>query len=337
MFSEALTHPLYTFNCTVLPPAFCDWLFNSEGETLWIVFPLSINYEPKVSQTGNQLHKEKGHGLAILVHFLPYSIADHPPFCELVQQVYETPNYKEISKHCNLWRNFNDIEDSWASVLSIIDFYASHQDELVAAAGPGHWNDPDMILAGNFGLSFEEARAQFALWAIMASPLLVSNDLRSLDSEFRELLLNKDVIDVNQDPLGIMGKRIYQKSNMEIWIRPISPLSGNGKYSYAVVFFNRRTLGGPVEVSANVGSLGLDSVNCYDVNDVFSAENSEKYCPSDNITLTVNPSGNLGGRTRNILRPSSVALKRKNQEINRLQLAVKLPWAIFFESVDILS
>ncbi|GFY46262.1 alpha-N-acetylgalactosaminidase [Trichonephila inaurata madagascariensis] len=201
------------------------------------------------------------------------------------------PNYKEIAKHCNLWRNFNDIEDSWASVLSIIDFYASHQDELVAAAGPGHWNDPDMILAGNFGLSFEEARAQFALWAIMASPLLMSNDLRSLDSKFRELLLNKDVIAVNQDPLGIMGKRIYQKSNMEIWIRPISPLSENGKYSYAVVFFNRRTLGGPVEVSANVSSLGLDSVNCYDVNDVFSVENSEKYCPSDNITLAVNPSG----------------------------------------------
>ncbi|GFR27427.1 alpha-N-acetylgalactosaminidase [Trichonephila clavata] len=187
--------------------------------------------------------------------------------------------------------NFNDIEDSWASVLSIIDFYASHQDELVAAAGPGHWNDPDMILAGNFGLSFEEARAQFALWAIMASPLLVSNDLRSLDSKFRELLLNKDVIAVNQDPLGIMGKRIYQKSNMEIWIRPISPLSGNGKYSYALVFFNRRTLGGPVEVSANVGSLGLDSVNCYDVIDVFSIEKSTKYCPSNNITLTVNPSG----------------------------------------------
>ncbi|GIY86114.1 alpha-N-acetylgalactosaminidase [Caerostris darwini] len=201
------------------------------------------------------------------------------------------PNYAEIANHCNLWRNFNDIEDSWASVLSIVDFYAAHQDELVAAAGPGHWNDPDMILAGNFGLSYEEARAQFALWAIMASPLLMSNDLRSLDPEHKKLLLNKDVIAVNQDALGIMGKRIYNKNNMEIWTRPISPVSKSGKYSYALVFFNRRTLGGPVSVSANLDSIGLDNESCYNVKDAFNNEKSQQYCPSDNITLNVNPSG----------------------------------------------
>ncbi|CAL1263604.1 unnamed protein product [Larinioides sclopetarius] len=122
------------------------------------------------------------------------------------------PDYTAIAKHCNLWRNFDDIEDSWESVLSIVDFYAAHQDELVSAAGPGHWNDPDMILGGNFGLSYDEAKAQLALWAIMASPLLMSNDLRSIEPKFKELLLNKDVIAVNQDSLGIMGKRIYNVS-----------------------------------------------------------------------------------------------------------------------------
>lgn len=68
------------------------------------------------------------------------------------------------------------------------------------------------ILAGNFGLSYEEAKAQFALWAIMASPLLLSNDLRSLDTIYKELLTNKEIIAVNQDPLGIMGKRVYNVS-----------------------------------------------------------------------------------------------------------------------------
>ncbi|KAF8790285.1 alpha-N-acetylgalactosaminidase-like [Argiope bruennichi] len=201
------------------------------------------------------------------------------------------PDYAAIAQHCNLWRNFDDIEDSWDSVLSIVDFYAAHQDELVAAAGPGHWNDPDMILGGNFGLSYDEARAQFALWAIMASPLLMSNDLRSIEPKFKALLLNKDVIAVNQDPLGIMGKRIYNNNKVEIWSRPISPVNKSGKYSFALVFFNRRTLGGPVSVSANIESLGLDNVNCYDVRDLFSTEASRKYCPSDNITLSVNPSG----------------------------------------------
>nr|XP_042906106.1 alpha-N-acetylgalactosaminidase isoform X2 [Parasteatoda tepidariorum] len=130
------------------------------------------------------------------------------------------PDYSSIAKHCNLWRNYNDIEDSWASVLSIIDFYAAHQDELIAAAGPGHWNDPDMIIGGNFGLSYEEARSQLALWAIMASPLLMSNDLRSLKPEFKELLLNKDILSINQDTLGLMGKRIYNRTEEGI----ITPL-----------------------------------------------------------------------------------------------------------------
>ncbi|CAL1263603.1 unnamed protein product [Larinioides sclopetarius] len=201
------------------------------------------------------------------------------------------PDYTAIAKHCNLWRNFDDIEDSWESVLSIVDFYAAHQDELVSAAGPGHWNDPDMILGGNFGLSYDEAKAQLALWAIMASPLLMSNDLRSIEPKFKELLLNKDVIAVNQDSLGIMGKRIYNKNKVEIWRRPINPVSKSGEYSYALVFFNRRTLGGPVNVDANLKSLGLDNVGCYDVQDLFSTEKSKEYCPSDNITLSVNPSG----------------------------------------------
>lgn len=201
------------------------------------------------------------------------------------------PNYKYIAENCNLWRNFDDIEDSWQSVLTIIEFYAQNQEDLIAAAGPGHWNDPDMVIAGNFGLSYDEARAQLALWAIMASPLLMSNDLRSIKPEFLSLLKNKDVVEVNQDPLGIMGKRIYNNNSIQIWTRPISPISSNGKYSFAVVFFNNRTLGGPVSVTAQLEYLGLDNLNCYNIHDVFDEMSVNQLCPQNEITLKVNPSG----------------------------------------------
>lgn len=56
------------------------------------------------------------------------------------------PNFSSIIEHCNLWRNFDDIQDSWASVESIIDYYGNHQDVIVPNAGPGHWNDPDMVI-----------------------------------------------------------------------------------------------------------------------------------------------------------------------------------------------
>jgi hypothetical protein len=66
------------------------------------------------------------------------------------------PNYPAIAEHCNLWRNFDDITDSWDSVLSIIDFYGKDEDGFSAFAGPGKWNDPDMLIIGNFGLSLDQ-------------------------------------------------------------------------------------------------------------------------------------------------------------------------------------
>lgn len=78
---------------------------------------------------------------------------------------------------------------------------------------------------------------------------------------------------------------------MEIWRRPISPVNAAEEYSQALVFFNRRTLGGPVKVTANLNSIGLTSKDCYTIYDVFTVEDSKKYCPADNITVSVNPSG----------------------------------------------
>ena len=70
-------------------------------------------------------------------------------------------NYTELAILCNLWRNYGDIQDSWADVLDIMDWWATNQDVLVSAAGPGHFNDPDMVIVGDYALSFDQSKVQF--------------------------------------------------------------------------------------------------------------------------------------------------------------------------------
>lgn len=74
---------------------------------------------------------------------------------------------------------------------TIVQYFAENQDRIAPNAAPGHWNDPDMLLIGNFGLSLEQSQAQMALWAILAAPLLMSTDLNEIRPEFREILLNR--------------------------------------------------------------------------------------------------------------------------------------------------
>ncbi|KAK4830202.1 hypothetical protein QYF61_009269 [Mycteria americana] len=119
-------------------------------------------------------------------------------------------NYTVLAEVCNLWRNYDDIQDSWDSVLSILDWFSANQDVLQPAAGPGHWNDPDMLIIGNFGLSYEQSRSQMALWTVMAAPLLMSTDLRTISPSAKEILQNRLMIQINQDPLGIQGRRIVK-------------------------------------------------------------------------------------------------------------------------------
>ncbi len=96
-----------------------------------------------------------------------------------------------ISEHCNLWRNWDDINDSWNSLTSIINYFDKNEERIQRFAGPGHWNDPDMLLIGNFGLSLDQSKVQMSLWAILAAPLLMSTDLDTMRPEFKDILLNR--------------------------------------------------------------------------------------------------------------------------------------------------
>ncbi|XP_037506241.1 alpha-N-acetylgalactosaminidase isoform X1 [Rhipicephalus sanguineus] len=203
-----------------------------------------------------------------------------------------TPNYTLIGHHCNMWRNYADIADTWRSVEGIIDYYAKNQDALVAAAAPGRWNDPDMLVIGNFGLSYDQSKAQMALWAIMAAPLLMSHDLRHTRREFRKILQNTGIIAVNQDPLGIMGKRIRKEKRVETWVRPVTPVVGTA-YSYALVFFNRNGMGNTRKHVTQLRALGLEHPYGYRVTDLFENRYLGHYYPDSFLKVRVNPSGGV--------------------------------------------
>ena len=125
---------------------------------------------------------------------------------------------------------------------------------------PGHWNDPDMLEVGNGGMTDTEYRSHFSLWAILAAPLIAGNDLRDMRPEIRDILTNKEVIAVDQDPLGSEGKRVQKNGDLEVWAKQ---MKDGGR---AVVLFNRghdereiavnwEDLGYPIHLSATVRDL----------------------------------------------------------------------------------
>src|SRR5207253_10895873 len=109
-------------------------------------------------------------------------------------------------------------------VMAILD----EQVGLQSYAGPGHWNDPDMLEVGNGGMTTTEYRSHFSLWSILAAPLIAGNDLRSMTPEIKEILTNKEVIAVNQDALGRQGNREWKDGDREIWSKQLKDGSRAG-------------------------------------------------------------------------------------------------------------
>ena len=118
----------------------------------------------------------------------------------------------------NLWRTTGDITPRWDRIYSIV----SQQAGLESYAGPGHWNDPDMLEVGNGRLTLAENRAHFSMWAMLATPLLAGNDLPNMKPEIKAILTNKDVIAIDQYKLGHQESRAYADGEVEVWTRHLS-------------------------------------------------------------------------------------------------------------------
>ena len=145
----------------------------------------------------------------------------------------------------NLWRTTGDISDRYDR-MSVIGF---SQNGLEKFAGPGHWNDPDMLEVGNGSMEPDEYRTHMALWVLLAAPLLAGNDLRSMTAETKELLMNREVIAVDQDPKGVQGHRMWDEGPLEIWVKPLAD------QSQAVGLFNRGE--SALSITLNLRALGM--------------------------------------------------------------------------------
>jgi alpha-galactosidase len=145
----------------------------------------------------------------------------------------------------HLWRTTWDIQPDWTSVTTILD----KQAELHRYSGPDHWNDPDMLEVGNGALTSEENRAHFALWAMCAAPLMAGNDIRAMSEEVQAVLTASEIIAVDQDPLGLQGRRLKRENGCEVWLRE---LADGGR---VVAALNRGS--GRHEIAVGLGELGI--------------------------------------------------------------------------------
>jgi len=160
----------------------------------------------------------------------------------------------------HLWRTTGDIQDCWDcrrdwggyGWVHILDLQVG----LESHAGPGHWNDPDMLEVGNGGMTTEEYRAHFSMWAMLAAPLMAGNDVRGMTPEIRDILTNREVIAVDQDPMGRQGRKVRDDGDVEVWAKELA----DG--SRAVALLNRDTTAAAVTVSwPEIGyTTGIEAV-----------------------------------------------------------------------------
>jgi alpha-galactosidase len=169
----------------------------------------------------------------------------------------------------NLWRTTGDIQDRWEGKkewkpgdccsYGAVDI-ADANSELYAFAGPGHWNDLDMLEVGNGGMTIPEYRAHFSLWALLAAPLIAGNDVRNMTPDIKEILTNKEVIAIDQDALGSPGQRVRKDGDFEVWARRIQDggravILFNRSQASADITVNWEVLGYPSHISAKIRDL----------------------------------------------------------------------------------
>jgi alpha-galactosidase len=181
----------------------------------------------------------------------------------------------------HLWRTTVDIKDTWTKVDSIFRSTVA----LAEHAGPGAWNDPDMLEVGNGGMTDTEYRSHFALWAFMAAPLISGTDLREASKETLEILTNRDLISIDQDPLG-RPARVLSRDGKQ-WTL-VKDLAGGDK---AVLFFNADA--GPVTQSVSLRSLGIGGRGSHGVKDLWSHERSRVH---DRLTAFIEGHGTAAYR-----------------------------------------
>jgi alpha-galactosidase len=178
----------------------------------------------------------------------------------------------------HLWRTTGDISDNWGSMLSIL----KQNLPLAPYAGPGHWNDPDMLEVGNGGMTDTEYRSHFSMWSIMAAPLLIGSDLRTATAATFDILDNKEVIAVDQDPLGKQGTVVSSEGGR--WVVAKEMKDG----SRTVALFNES--GSAQRIATTAAAVGLPGAGAYTLRDLWQ---HKSYNTAGAISATVPAHGTV--------------------------------------------
>ena len=172
----------------------------------------------------------------------------------------------------NSWRTTSDIKDNWDSMISKIDL----NNMWAEYAKPGGWNDPDMLEVGNGGMSTTEYETHFSLWCLMKAPLLIGCDIKNMSADTLRILTNSEVIAVNQDKLGIQGKKVNISGTSEVW-------AGKLMDSFAVILLNRGNA--TASITGQWSDIGINTTQSCDVRDLWAHKDMGKM--TGKVTATV--------------------------------------------------
>ena len=210
----------------------------------------------------------------------------------------------------NMWRATADIADCWdctAGNLLGWTVILEQSVNLSPYAGPGHWNDPDMLEVGNSGLTLNESRSHFSMWCMLAAPLIAGNDITTMDNSIKDILTAPEIVAIDQDSLGVQATRIRNAGSLQVWQKPLK----DG--SIAVSLLNLSATDNSMLVTWN--DIGLVAGNAT-VRDLWSRTDLGIY--KDTFKITVPTHGvvmvKINGLKQNV---SKLSLNNTNLTINK--------------------
>ncbi|XP_063834261.1 alpha-N-acetylgalactosaminidase-like [Ostrinia nubilalis] len=199
----------------------------------------------------------------------------------------KVPDFEAISQHCNMWRNYHDVQLYWPALKMIFKHFEDEYEELSRHHGPGKWNDPDMLIFGTDTLTESQSRVQIAVYVMLSAPLLLSCDMTKITAYEKKLLQNLDLMAVGQDPLGVMARPHKLQESVTLWVKRHLPMKGNKFHSYSFAIVNVDSQPHLIYFFPKI--YGTDSKDGYTVMDVFSRDFIKNVTFHEPIEVTVPP------------------------------------------------
>ncbi|XP_059056337.1 uncharacterized protein LOC131850182 [Achroia grisella] len=208
-----------------------------------------------------------------------------PYYIEYIHK--QKADYSSIATYCNLWRNYHDVVLSWSAIKAIMDHYEREYYILERYHGPGHWNDPDMLIFGTGTLSDSQSRVHLAVYAMWSVPLLLSCNMARIRPYERQLLQNLELMAIAKDPLGAMAKPYKLADSVTLWVKHHLPMKGDAYHTFSFALVNVHNQARAVSFAPRL--YGLNSTDGYTIMDVFTEDYLRNITLNDTIDVDVPP------------------------------------------------